>query len=161
MPFPRDVLQAHSHRQLIFKDPNAVALMGDCVEVISLGSLNLFLQLYLYSSKLKHIHSLKLFVYVTADGLIAFRSSIFGGGSREPQGHEQVIHSSEFVKFMEQYPDTKIVAFLDRGFTRTTEKGNESVYLLFPTSGEKSDTLSPGHAAWRQVCFHIVTHTFY
>jgi hypothetical protein len=127
--------------------------------VISLGSLNLFLQLYLYSSKLEHIHSLKLFVYVTADGLIAFRSSIFGGGSREPEGHEQVVHSPEFKKFMEEHPYTKVIAFLDRGFTRTTEHGSDRVFLLFPTSGEKSAShLSPSHAAWRQVCAHTSFH---
>ncbi len=159
MPFPRDVLQAHSHPQLIFKDPNAVALMGDCVELITLGSSNLFLQLYLYSSKLEHVHSLKLFVYVTADGLIAFRSSILGGGSREPEGHEQVIRSPVFKNFMEAHPDTKVIAFLDRGFSRTAESGSDRVFLLLPTSGDKSAShLSPGHAAWRQVCATLSCH---
>jgi hypothetical protein len=152
IPFPREALQKHSNADLVFHDPGAVALMGDCVEVISLGSLNLLLQLYLYSSKLEHIHSIKMFVYVTTKGLIAFRSSIFGGGSPEPAGHEQVARSPAFTSFIQECADTKIVAFLDRGFTRTAEQGNESVHLLFPTSGEQTtNALSASHAVWRQV----------
>jgi hypothetical protein len=152
MPFRLSDLQAHGHLQLFLRDANTVALMGDCVEFISLGSLNLLLQLYLYSSKLKHIHSLKLFVFVTAKGLIAFRSSISGGGTREPQGHEQVTNSPVFKKFMDDHPDAQVIAFLDRGFTRTHVQSDRRVHLLYPTSGEKDlDTLSSGHAAWRQV----------
>lgn len=158
MPFPQRVLQEHTHSKLIFRECDVIGLMGDCVEVISVGSLNLFLQLYLYSSKLEHIHSLKLFVFVTSDGLIAFRSALFGGASREPQGLEQVLHSPVFKEFLHRHPSAKVIAFLDRGFTRTTETEMERVFLLFPTSGEKGSSLTPDNAAWRQVCDHAVQY---
>lgn len=129
---------------------DTLVLVADCAEIISRGSLNLLEQLYLYSFKLEHVHSLKLFTVCFTTGLIACRAPLYGGSSPEIAPMEHFLVSDDFKRLQAVF-GTRIILFCDRGFSRLSKDLLGRVHLLHPGLEAAGGSDSASHAVWKLV----------
>ena len=130
-----------------------LVLLADNTELISEGSLNTLLQLYLYSFKLKHKHSLKLFTACLSSGMIVYRAPLFGGSTPEVTALEVFVASAELAALRKQHAFSSVVCATDLGFTETDPEllSKWGVQLLFPTSTIAGRRLNPTEVFLKEV----------
>jgi hypothetical protein len=133
----------------------AFFILADNVEFITLSSGNILEQLFLWSSKLKKLHSAKLFTACLALGIIIWRSPLFGGSTQEITPLEWLIKSPEFAEVRRRFKEF-IFLFTDRGFTRIPADLVKDLHFLHPGIGELKGQYSPLYATWNQVHLRLV-----
>lgn len=125
-------------------------LLADLTELLCESSHELILQSYLYSSKLKHTHSLKLLTVCALSRRIVWRAALFGGGTPEDTPFELFLKSQEF-KSLQAAGIEHVFLLTDRGIFRyRTVQQHEVHHLtpgLLPTGGHYPE----GHCVWKQV----------
>lgn len=91
------------------------ALLADNTELTTESSLNLILQSVLFSAKLRHLHTAKLFTVCATRRRIVWRAPLLGGVAKEITGLEMFTRSAEHASLMKSGVDA-IYMFTDRGF---------------------------------------------
>lgn len=125
-------------------------LTADLTELICESSKQLHLQSYLYSSKLKHTHSLKFLTVCTLSRRIVWRSPLFGGGTPEDVPFEQFLESKEFRSLHAQGIE-HVFVFTDRGIFRYRIVKEREVHHLTPGLLPPGGHYPEGHCVWKQV----------
>lgn len=128
----------------------ACLLLADLTELICESSSELILQSYLYSSKLKHTHSVKLFTVCTTSRRIIWRASLFGGGSSEDIPFELFLKSKELLALTAAGVE-HIFLFTDRGIFRYRAVAAQEVHHLTPGLLPAGGHYPEGHCVWKQV----------
>lgn len=128
--------------------------LADNVEMMSLSSGNLLLQLYLFSQKLGHAHTVKQLLVCFPAGLIAYRAPLYGGNVTEIEAMEKFIVSPQMENLKTKVASDHIVGITDSGFSRLSSSARKEIELVLPTSGMSGQQASAPQLAWRQVrCF--------
>lgn len=129
-------------------------LLADNTELICESSKELLLQSYLYSSKLKHTHSVKLFTVCTTNRRIVWRAPLFGGGSSEDAAMDLFFKSKEFLTLISSGVE-HVFLLTDRGILRYRKVLQQQVHHLSPGLLPEDRHYPEGHCVWKQVrvCF--------
>lgn len=125
-------------------------LLADLTELICESSKQLHLQSYLYSSKLKHTHSLKLLTVCALSKRIVWRAALFGGGTSEDVPFELFLKSKEFHSLRAQGIE-HVFIFTDRGIFRYRIIKEHEVHHLTPGLLPAGGHYPEGHCVWKQV----------
>jgi hypothetical protein len=126
-------------------------LLADNTELICESSKELLLQSYLYSSKLKHVHSIKLFTVCTTSRRIIWRSPLFGGGTSEDSPMDLFLKSKEFLALLAAGVE-HVFLLTDRGILRYRKVQEREVHHLTPGLLPADRHYPEGHCVWKQVC---------
>lgn len=135
-------------------------LLADLTELICESSHELILQSYLYSSKLKHIHSLKLFTVCALSHRIIWRAVLFGGGTSEDTPLELFLKSKEFQSLRAAGIE-HVFLFTDRGIFRYRVVEEPGVHHLTPGLLPPGGHYPEGHCVWKQVPCDATMFTHY
>ena len=128
----------------------ACILLADLTELICESFTELILQSYLYSSKLKHTHSVKLFTVCTTLKRIIWRAALFGGSSSEDVPFEVFLKSREFLALLAAGAE-HIFLLTDRGIFRYRKVSAQEVHHLTPGLLPPGGHYPEGHCVWKQV----------
>jgi hypothetical protein len=134
-------------------------LLADLTELICESSKQLHLQSYLYSSKLKHTHSLKLLTVCALSRRIVWRAALFGGGTPEDVPFELFLNSKEFHSLRAQGIE-HVFIFTDRGIFRYRLVKEREVHHLTPGLLPAGGHYPEGHCVWKQVQRGSVLSTY-
>ena len=136
-------------------DNSSCVLLADLTELICESSTELMLQSYLYSSKLQHTHSVKLFTVCTTSRRIIWRAALFGGGTSEDFPFEEFLGSREFLALL---ADVEHVFLLtDRGIYHHRKVAAHQVHHMTPGLLPAAGQYPEGHCVWKQVPFIAIS----
>lgn len=137
-----------------------VIILADCTEILCESSGNLILQLYLYSSKTTHVHSVKLFTVTDTKGRIVWRALLKDGVTKEITGLIEFFESDEFQQMVRA--GVKVFLLADRAFVNLPDKYRPMVTILTPGERSVGDVHGPLHTAWKMVradCVRVLLTT--
>ena len=127
---------------------NVFQFLADNVELRALSSSNLLLQLYLFSQKLEHEHTVKQLLLCFPGGLIIYRAPLYGGNVSEIEALEKFLASPHMANVVAA---NKVIGITDSGFSHLSTAAQQEVSLLLPTSGSSGPRANAAQVAWRQV----------
>lgn len=131
-------------------------LLADNTELVCESSGNLILQSFLYSAKMAHLHSIKLFTICSSRRRIVWRAPLFGGVTKEITGMERFLSSAEFAKLDREH--VRVCMFTDRGFRDLPLELQNKIHLLTPGLLDERHSYPQGHSVWKQVRCSLLLH---